>query len=193
MYPPVTTKATRQIGNTRAPEIRTVCQSSSSLAVRAWAGSFAGDGEAAQRLCDEATGLVDALSDEELARQPNALARLATADLYLDRFVAARRHARRALEIGRATGQGDLLPEVVAMLGGALWVQGRPLEAEELFDGAVEAARLAGNPSAFFSLVSASLGRRLAEVLRHGIGPTTPAFLFPASLMLCGCGPLLSR
>jgi DNA-binding NarL/FixJ family response regulator len=47
--------------------------------------------------------------------------------------------------IARATGQGELFPLVVAMLGGSLWVQGRPLEAEELFDGAVEAARLAGN------------------------------------------------
>jgi DNA-binding NarL/FixJ family response regulator/tetratricopeptide (TPR) repeat protein len=117
----------------------------SALALRAWAGAFAGDGAAAQRLCDEATELVDALSDEEAARQLNALAHLATADLYLDRFVAAGRHAQRALEIGRASGQGDLLPDVVGMLGGALWVQGRPIEAEELFDGAVEAARLADN------------------------------------------------
>jgi hypothetical protein len=31
------------------------------------------------------------------------------------------------------------------MLGGSLWIQGMPLEAGELFDGAVEAARLAGN------------------------------------------------
>ena len=31
------------------------------------------------------------------------------------------------------------------MLGASLWVQGRPLEAEELSDGAVEAARLTGN------------------------------------------------
>jgi DNA-binding CsgD family transcriptional regulator len=115
------------------------------LAVRAWAGAFAGDGEHAQRLCDEATELVDELADEELARRLDALAHLASADLYLDRFPAATRHAQRALEIGRATGQGDLFPGVVAMLGGSLWVRGRPLEAEELFDGAVEAARLVGN------------------------------------------------
>ena len=70
---------------------------------------------------------------------------MASADLYLDRFSAATRHAERALEIGRATGQGDLFPLVVAMLGGSLWIQGKPLEAGELFDGAVEAARLAGN------------------------------------------------
>jgi DNA-binding CsgD family transcriptional regulator/tetratricopeptide (TPR) repeat protein len=115
------------------------------LAVRAWAGAFAGGGEAAQTHCDEAAEFIDALSDEEAARQLNALAHLATADLYLDRFPAASRHARRALEIGRATGQGDPLPDLVAMLGGSLWLQGRPLEAEELFEGAVEGARLTGN------------------------------------------------
>jgi ATP/maltotriose-dependent transcriptional regulator MalT len=115
------------------------------LAVRAWAGGLAGDGEQAQGHCDEATELIDKLSDEELARRLDALAHLACADLYLDRFPAATRHAQRALAIGRATGQGDLFPLVVAMLGGSLWVQGKPLEAEVLFDEAVEAARLAGN------------------------------------------------
>jgi DNA-binding NarL/FixJ family response regulator/tetratricopeptide (TPR) repeat protein len=115
------------------------------LAVRAWAAAFAGDGEQAQTLCDEATELADELSDEELARQLNTLAHLASTDVYLDRFPAATRHAQRALEIGRATGQGELFPVVVVMLGGSLWVQGRPVEAGELLDGAVEAARLAGN------------------------------------------------
>jgi len=115
------------------------------LAVRASAGALAGDGERAQMQCDEATELVDELSDEELARRLNALTHLAGADLYLDRFEAATRHARRALEIGRTTSQGDLSPLIVAMLGGSLWVQGKPMEAGELFDGAVEAARLAGN------------------------------------------------
>jgi DNA-binding CsgD family transcriptional regulator/tetratricopeptide (TPR) repeat protein len=115
------------------------------LAVRAMAGGLAGDGERAQAHCDEATELVDELSEAELARRLDALAHLACADLYLDRFPAATRHAQRALTIGRATGQGDLFPLVVVMLGGSLWIQGRPLEAGELFDGAVEAARLAGN------------------------------------------------
>ena len=115
------------------------------LAVRAWAGAFAGDGERAQSQCDEATALVDELSDEELSRRLDALVHLASADLYLDRFAACTHHAERGLRIGRKSGQAKLFPAMVAMLGGSLWVQGRPLEAEELFDGAVEAARLAGN------------------------------------------------
>ena len=115
------------------------------LAVRSWAEAVTDAGRQAQTHCDETTDLIDALSDEELAQQLGALAYLASADLFLDRFEAATRHARRALDIARATGQGELFPMVVAMLGGSLWVQGRPLEAGEVFDGAVEAARLAGN------------------------------------------------
>ena len=137
------------------------------LAVRAWAGAFAGDGEQAQMHCDEATELADALSDQELARRLSALSHLAAADLYLDRFPAATRHAQRALDIGRATGQGDLLPDVVGMLGGSLCFQGRPLEAGELFDGAVEAARLAGNVQ---SLAWNLFNRSFAALLAGDLG-----------------------
>jgi DNA-binding CsgD family transcriptional regulator/tetratricopeptide (TPR) repeat protein len=115
------------------------------VAVRAWASALAGDGDRAQQHCDEATRIVDELPDEVLARRLDALANLATAELFLDRFTAATGHARRALDIGRATGQGDLLPLVVAMLGGSLWVLGKPREAGTLLEGAVEAAGLAGN------------------------------------------------
>jgi len=115
------------------------------LSVRAWAGAMAGDGEKAQRHCDEAGELVDQLTDEEVARRLNTLAHLVGADVWLDRYPAATRHARRALDICRRTGQGEQFPLIVQMLGVSLWVRGKPLEAEELFDGAVEAARLADN------------------------------------------------
>jgi len=133
----------------RAVEVATPLEDrallAAALAVRAWAGAFASDCARAQTQCDEATKLVDELADSEVVRRLDALAHLASADLYLDRFAAATRHGERALKLGRATGQGDLFPLVVAMLGASLWVQGRPLQAEELFDGAVEAARLSGN------------------------------------------------
>jgi predicted ATPase/DNA-binding CsgD family transcriptional regulator len=115
------------------------------LSVRAWAGAMAGDGEQAQMHCDEATELVDQLTGEEVAGRLNTLAHLTGADVWLDRYPAATRHARRALEICRRTGQGEQFPLFVQMLGVSLWVQGRPLEAEELLDGAVEAARLSDN------------------------------------------------
>jgi DNA-binding CsgD family transcriptional regulator len=131
------------------------------LALRAWASAVADDGEQAQTHCDQATELVDELSDEEVARRLDALAHLASADLFLDRFEAATRHAQRALEICRATGQGEQFPLVVVWLGTSLWIQGRPLEAGELFDGAVEAARLAGNVQ---SLASNLLNRSYAAI-----------------------------
>jgi len=75
----------------------------------------------------------------------DALAHLTGADVWLDRYSAADRHARRALEICRTTGQGEQFPLVVQMLGVSLWMLGRTKESEELFEGAVEAARLVGN------------------------------------------------
>jgi DNA-binding CsgD family transcriptional regulator len=147
------------------------------LAVRAWGGAMAGDGEQAQTHCDEATELVDRLSDEEAARRLDALAHLTGADVYLDRFPAATRHGQRALEIGRATGQGELFPLVVQMLGTSLWVQGRPLEAEEHFDGAVEAARLVGNvPSLAWTLFNRSLAALAAGDLEVALATGEEGF-----------------
>ena len=109
-------------------------------------------------------GLIDRLSDEELARRLDALVHLATAEMYLDRFEASGRHAERALAIGRATGQGDLFPLLFPMLGTSLWVQGRVVEAAEVFDGAIEGARLLDNAQGFawnlFNRSFAALARR---------------------------------
>jgi DNA-binding NarL/FixJ family response regulator len=89
--------------------------------------------------------MVDGLSDDELARNLGGLVHLATAEMYLDLFEHSGRHAGRALEVGRATGQGDLFPLIFPMLGTSLWVQGRMAESAEVFDGAIEAARLLDN------------------------------------------------
>jgi DNA-binding NarL/FixJ family response regulator/tetratricopeptide (TPR) repeat protein len=194
--------AGRAVAAARRVDDRSLC--AAAVAVRALAGAFAGDGDAAQTLCDEATELVDALSDEEVARQLDALAHLATADLYLDRFPAASRHARRALEIARATGQGDLPPDVVAMLGGSLWVPGRPLEAEEFFEGAVEAARLTDNNQSLawtlfnhsyaalvagkidIALATAEESFELTEVMEPGILPALAGAVFASALLEAG-------
>ena len=47
--------------------------------------------------------------------------------------------------MGRATGQGELFPVLVVLLGAVTLLRGRPAAAAELLDGAVEAARLSGN------------------------------------------------
>jgi hypothetical protein len=114
--------------------------------MRAMAAAFRGDSPAeAQAQGDEAAKLIDELSDEELARGLDALVHLATAEMYLDRFVQAGGHAERALTIGRATRQGELFPLIAIMLGTSLWMQGRMTESAQIFDDAVDGARLLDN------------------------------------------------
>lgn len=114
------------------------------LGIRAWAASLAGTGEAlAQR--DEAAELIDRLPDDVLARRIDALAHLAAAELYLDRFQAGVDHARRGVALSRATAHGDQFPLLIPALGSCLWCTGRPAESADVFDGAIEAARLIGN------------------------------------------------
>ena len=115
------------------------------LGVRALADALAGAIPQARMHRDAAAELIDELTDEELARRLDALVHLATAEMYLDEFEASGRHAERAMRIGRATGQGDLFPLIVPMLGTALWMEGRIAESAEVIDGAVEAARLVDN------------------------------------------------
>ena len=115
------------------------------LAVRALAGAVGGTAAEGQAHRAEAANLIDALSDDELAGRLDALAHLATAELYLDHFTAIEPHAERAVRIGRATGQGDLFPLIFPMLGASLWIQGRMKESGEVLDGAIAAARLVDN------------------------------------------------
>ena len=112
--------------------------------VRAWAAALAGARDAMSHR-DEAANLIDTMSDDELAARLDALAHLAGAEMYLDRFAASGHHARRGLDIGRATGQGHLFPLIVPMLGSTLWIEGKLAESADVFDGAIEAARLVGN------------------------------------------------
>jgi DNA-binding CsgD family transcriptional regulator len=118
------------------------------LATLARAFSWGGEPTRGEQMRAEATAILDALSDEQLAGRLNAAVELAGAEIYLDRFVEAAAHAERALAVGRATGQGQLFPGIYATLGVAMSMVGRLREAAELLDGAIEAARLSGYPPA---------------------------------------------
>ena len=96
----------------------------------------------------EAGALVDALPDDSLGRRLDALANLATAELYLHRYDVAELHAQRGLRIARVTGRGDMSPILVPVLSNALHMTGRIAESVSLLDTAVEAARLSGNAQA---------------------------------------------
>jgi DNA-binding NarL/FixJ family response regulator/tetratricopeptide (TPR) repeat protein len=93
----------------------------------------------------EAAALVDALPDDELALRLDAAVNLAAAEIDLERLAEAGAHAERAMALARATGQSDVVPVLVLALGWVRRLRGQLAEASELFDGAVEGARLSGN------------------------------------------------
>jgi DNA-binding CsgD family transcriptional regulator/tetratricopeptide (TPR) repeat protein len=110
------------------------------------ASAFVGRSDEAEQYRVEVAAIVDALSDAELALRLDAASHLVAAELYLDRYHDAAVHARRGLEVGRATGQGQLFPQLTQSEGVALAMLGRLEEAAEVFDGAIDAARLTDNP-----------------------------------------------
>ncbi len=134
------------------------------LAELALADSLLGAPDRAEANHAEAARLVDSLSDEELGGHLEAAAWLAGVELYLDRYAAGEAHARRALALVRATGQGDFYLLLIATLGGLLRQRGKLAESAELLDAGIEAARLLGNSHALcWTLVG-----RSAAALRSG-------------------------
>jgi DNA-binding NarL/FixJ family response regulator/tetratricopeptide (TPR) repeat protein len=104
-------------------------------------GSIA-DAEAAR---SEGAALVDSMTDDELAPCLDfAVDTLAASDLYLDRFEEAGTRAGRALEIARATGQGQVLP-ILFWSGIIRSRRGQLADAAEILETAIEIARLTGH------------------------------------------------
>jgi tetratricopeptide (TPR) repeat protein len=145
-YPAMGTAAERALGAAvalgNAPLI-----AASTAAVTGALAFVGGDPEAATR-CNEAAALVDAMSDEELALRLDSLANLSAGELYLDRFAEAGRHAERGLAVAQATGQTEISPFLIPVLGTVLQMLGNLDEAVRVLDGASEAARLSGNVQA---------------------------------------------
>jgi DNA-binding CsgD family transcriptional regulator len=112
------------------------------------AEAMAGATETARARRDETAALVDALSDEELSRQPDAAAWLAAAELYLDLYAEADTHASRGLVLARATGRADRFFGLYQILPRIWYVRGRLTEAAEVLDGAIEAGHLLGTSPA---------------------------------------------
>src|SRR4029078_4995464 len=129
----------------RLPEPRLAAAATAVLAV---ATAVTGALPAARSYSAESAALLDALADDELGPHLDALANLATAELYLHRYHDAGAHARRGLAIARATGRGEMAPVLVPVLSHVLHATGRVAESAALLDGAVDAARLSGNVQA---------------------------------------------
>jgi ATP/maltotriose-dependent transcriptional regulator MalT len=114
----------------------------------AFADAMTGPTDTARSRRGEAAALVDELLDEELSLRPDAAGWLAIAEVYLDLYAEADAHATRALELARATGQGDPLHRLYPVLPRIWYVRGKLAEAAELLDEAIEAGRLLGSPPA---------------------------------------------
>jgi ATP/maltotriose-dependent transcriptional regulator MalT len=114
----------------------------------AFADAMTGPTDTARSRRAEAAALVDELLDEELSLRPDAAGWLAITEVYLDLYAEADAHASRALELARATGQGDPLHRLYPVLPRVWYVRGKLAEAAELLDEAIEAGRLLGSPPA---------------------------------------------
>jgi DNA-binding NarL/FixJ family response regulator len=101
-------------------------------------------GEADLRLSD-AAGLLDGLTDDDLASCLKAAYYLGWAEHCMERFGDAIRHLERGIAVSRATGQRHLLVPMMLRQVPALAMRGRLGEAGELAQAAVEASRLSGN------------------------------------------------
>jgi DNA-binding CsgD family transcriptional regulator/tetratricopeptide (TPR) repeat protein len=125
----------------------------SAVALLAWGAGLSGATSEAERRRSEAAGLVDALSDGELALRLDAAVNLAGAELYLDRFGEAGGHAQRVIRVARATGQPAFVPFAFMLLAWARMLHGELAEGAEMLDAAVEEARLLGNGQSLAGLL----------------------------------------
>ena len=115
------------------------------LSSLALAESSGGPVAEAQVHCDQAVTLIDAMLDDELAGELDALADLCAAEYQLQRFAQAEAHARRGLALARAAGRGEVFPWLSLALSGVFYSTGCLAQAAELIGGMVEAARLTDN------------------------------------------------
>ncbi len=112
-------------------------------AVLTLACAWGGEVQEAETAREAAAGLIEAMSDDDLAGSIDASAHLAAAEIYLDRYEEAEAHAERALAVAHATGQQ--FPTLVPTLATAYFVRGRIADSTQVIEGAIEAARLSNN------------------------------------------------
>jgi DNA-binding CsgD family transcriptional regulator/Cdc6-like AAA superfamily ATPase len=130
-------------------------------AVHAFASAADGAIAVAEARRREAAAMVADLSDSQLALHLDTAVHLAGAELYLDCYPEAEAHANRAIAVGLATGQSELVPLAYSILGQVNLLRGQLAEAAELLDNAVDGARLSGNVQA---LAGDLLNRSLTAV-----------------------------
>ena len=145
-YPSMRQWAEAALSASRPLDDRPLLAAASAVA----AFAAAADNATAEALAQgaEAANLVDSLDDAEVAQRLDAVANLAGAELYLDRYPESEAHAERALAVARATGQSELIPLADSIRGQVKLLRGKLAEAGDVLDSAIEAARLSGNVQA---------------------------------------------
>jgi DNA-binding CsgD family transcriptional regulator len=111
----------------------------------AFGGSCVGPVSEAEKHRSDAAAVVESLPDEVLAERLDAMQWLSAADFYLEEYAEGLAHAERGLAVARATGQGELVPGLTQVIANILFTTGKPVEAGQLLDEAVDAARLTDN------------------------------------------------
>ena len=108
---------------------------------------FGGAVAEAIEACSEASALVDGLTDEQIGHSADPIAaRLGAAELFVDRYQDAARHAERGLSVAQALGSGHHIP-VLFWTGTVRAALGRLRPAATILDEAIEVARSSDNPS----------------------------------------------
>jgi DNA-binding CsgD family transcriptional regulator len=101
-------------------------------------------GEAREHVA-EAMGIVDGLTDDQLAMRVDACHWLGWCEHLIDHYGDSIRHLERGIEVSRKTGQGHVLaPMTIGLVIANAW-QGRLPEAARRTEEAVEIAHLAGS------------------------------------------------
>jgi ATP/maltotriose-dependent transcriptional regulator MalT len=122
-------------------------------AARAWGTALGGLVADAKACRAEAAAMVDELSDRELALRLDSAVHLAGAELYLDLFDSAGRHAERVIAVARATGQPAFIPFAFMILAWVRMLRGELADGADTLDTAIEESRLLGNAQSLAGLL----------------------------------------
>jgi predicted ATPase/DNA-binding CsgD family transcriptional regulator len=128
-------------------------------AVQTTGAAFAGEIPLALELLAKVGPLLDSLSDQAVVPQLETLCSFAGAEMYLDRYRSALRHAERALALARSSAQTNLLPLLCPTAGTSAWMLGETDRSNAVLDDAIEGARLVDNsPALSWHLFNRALG-----------------------------------
>ncbi|WP_405534836.1 AAA family ATPase [Streptomyces sp. NBC_00075] len=180
-YPDVRAEVTEALATARSlgDEVREV----RALALVAMGEAYEGDMAAARGFAEPAAQLADALTDDDLAGLCDPLSRLAWAEVFLENYTTAERHADRGLEIARRTGQLYLLPQFLLCKAHVHFHTCRITTALELADEAEPIARALGSGE----LLAFTLGFR-SQILLQARPPGDPGALAVAEEAAAAAG-----